>query len=776
MPFDVIDQRRIDTTGLGGGGAPDFVYASRAAAIAASPASDLILVLHQGRALLYSKADPGLAYPALTTANSQKWEPADGQISPLHWGAVGDGATDDHTALQSTFNYLVGATSDMLAAYVSGKTWTVSGRGKRYATSKPVMIGNLGDGVGLIYFAHVEDLHLKAIQGAYSWATTYGSGEVPSRVLVLAWQLNEDASDSITGIYKMSFRNVNIDCNFITGGIYIQNTTQLAFRDVGIDFLGKSCDGFQTSVGNKAQNPRGYKTVNGALLVENMNVQGYVEEAPRGAPLYPTGEDQDTMNTVAFRVMTNDARYHQIICSRVTQAMYINYCGAIQFSDMHPWSKLVYIGANTSNLMFSNCYFDYTKVEMHPATWSHRFVACHWILGGVDRGVELFATDTEEDGDGLMFVGCAFKGDNNDIDITYTDVLPGYWRGPRDRKLRLEGCTWGANATPEIVFKAGFWLTVDGSDGYTYLRRTADGYGKTQIGGSLITLGLDRTIAGVAGLYLQSSAGSVVADASVYATSGGNLVLETSKTTGEVVFGVNGFWGGTRVKPDSDMQIFGTTLVSTAATALKVGKNSTRSISAAGTINASGADYAEYHQVVERLWGKVAKGAVLGFDADGFLTDRFDDVRGRFVIKSSEPNLVGNDLWGSEEYLCETYGVESVGEKPDLRVAEPTADDLAAHEEAVVAWEIRRDAMRAAHETERVKWDRIAKSGVVPVLGIPTEAKVGDYLVPKKAADGGIEVELVAEPDLTLRQYVRSIGCVNGFFPDGRPMVEVKVT
>ena len=324
----------------------DVFFGSRTAAMAASPVADVIMVLHQERMLQYEKASSGQVYPAITTADGQKWEPAGSDVSPLHWGAIGDGSADDHAALQSMFNYLVNSVVSMEEAYNSGRTWSVTGRGKRFAVSKPIMVGNLGDGVGHLYFANVEDLHLIAIQGAYDWSTTYGSGEVPSSVLTLAFQLDEDASDSITGIYKVSFNRVNIDCNFLTGGIYIQNTTQLSFRDVGIDFLGKNCNGFQTSIGNKAQNPRGYKTINGALLVQNMNVQGYVEEAPKFAEpqLYPTGEDQDSMNTVAFMVMTNDARYNSCICSRVTKSFYVNYCGAVQFSDLHPWSKEFYIG------------------------------------------------------------------------------------------------------------------------------------------------------------------------------------------------------------------------------------------------------------------------------------------------------------------------------------------------------------------------------------------------------------------------------------------------
>lgn len=83
-----------------------------------------------------------------------------------------------------------------------------------------------------------------------------------------------------------------------------------------------------------------------------------------------------------------------------------------------------------------------------------------------------------------------------------------------------------------------------------------------------------------------------------------------------------------------------------AAAALLVTKNTTtsRSINAAGTVNASGADYAEY----ERNNGlTITKGDVVGFKADGTLTDLFSEAI-RFGVKSTDPSYVGGDVWGTE--------------------------------------------------------------------------------------------------------------------------------
>lgn len=83
-----------------------------------------------------------------------------------------------------------------------------------------------------------------------------------------------------------------------------------------------------------------------------------------------------------------------------------------------------------------------------------------------------------------------------------------------------------------------------------------------------------------------------------------------------------------------------------AGSALLVTKNTAtgRSINASGTINASGADYAEY----EHNNGlAIVKGDVVGFKPDGTLTDLFADAV-RFGIKSTNPSYVGGDVWGTE--------------------------------------------------------------------------------------------------------------------------------
>lgn len=810
----------VDGAGRSGGGEVDFLYPSRAAAEAASPSGDMIMVLHQERVLFYEKALETLAWPALVTADGYKWEPAEGRISPLHWGAAGDAVNDDHPALQAMFNYLVVSSADMLTAWLGGRQWTIDNSGKRYATTRPVMIGNLGTGIGMLYYIHAENLRLKAIQGEYSWATKYGgANEVPSHVLVIAYELNEDASDSITGVYKASFDRLDIDCSFLTGGIYIQNTTQLAFRDCTVEFQGKDTAAFQTSIGDKVSNPRNFRTVNGALMVDNLNVQGYVEETGIG---FPAGETQVTMNTIGIGCYTNDARYLSPIISRVTRSIEIDKCGAVQWTNIHPWSREVYVGQNAKNMMFSQCYIDYTRfIVWCNNNTTHSFVGCHLILGGADRGLELRTNQPGETGRCFKFVGCTFKGDSNNINIyTTTDGTPGAsWADIREREYQLTGCTFGSNIVPEAYFKAGRHFTIEGGGGHSFFRRNADGFGWTELAGNLLSLGLDRSSAGSAGLSLQWQAGVAAGGTGLLQmTSAGHLVAENQYPAGDIILSTASRPAALRVfASGGHTQIYGSSGVSSAPTALKVGRNGVRSISAAGTINAWGADYAEYHRVVEALWGRVPAGTILGFtsDADGVLTDRWADVRGRCVIKSSSPNLVGNDLWGQEDNLVRLYRIDPVGEQPEIAVIDPPhvprsrqlfrPDDDAPkqehldYESAVVesdrlyrqweadvetaraaydsemgAWQSRAEAMVTAYEAERIRWDRIAKAGFVPVNLAASQSDIGKYLVPAAAADGSITALLKSKSELSLAEYIDSIGWILAIGEDGRPLVEVK--
>jgi hypothetical protein len=241
-----------------------------------------------------------------------------------------------------------------------------------------------------------------------------------------------------------------------------------------------------------------------------------------------------------------------------------------------------------------------------------------------------------------------------------------------------------------------------------------------------------------------------------------------------------------------------------AATSVGVGRNTStgRSINAAGTINASGADYAEYMTKAD-ICGEIAKGQIVGIDADGKITDKWANAVS-FLVKSTDPSYVGGDKWGSRDALGMERPVEPVfvapayagGARPDdLPEGDASTGDrdaaLARYEADQIAYA---DAVQAARthfdtvtmpayraeltdfearlETARQKVDRIAFCGQVPVN--LQGAQPGQYVVPIQDGDG-IGGQLVDDDAITFAQYRRAVGVVQNVLADGRANIRVKV-
>lgn len=217
-----------------------------------------------------------------------------------------------------------------------------------------------------------------------------------------------------------------------------------------------------------------------------------------------------------------------------------------------------------------------------------------------------------------------------------------------------------------------------------------------------------------------------------------------------------------------------------------------RSINAAGTVNANGADYAEYMVKAEGC-GTIAAGDVCGVDRDGKLTRRWADAVS-FVVKSTAPAYVGGDSWA--DHLPKRPAdlpAEPVAPSPPTQTEGVTGDEAEAQwAEAMRAYQAAQAAYVAARtewlglrdrhasdlaawetlfEAERVKVDRIAFCGQVPV-NMTGQVAVGDYLVAAQAGDG-ITAIAVAEADISFPQYRRRLGKVWAIH-DRRPWIDVQ--
>jgi hypothetical protein len=179
-----------------------------------------------------------------------------------------------------------------------------------------------------------------------------------------------------------------------------------------------------------------------------------------------------------------------------------------------------------------------------------------------------------------------------------------------------------------------------------------------------------------------------------------------------------------------------------------------RSINASGTINASGADYAEY-EVKSDTCGLVAKGQIIGFDSDGKVTDKWANAFS-FGVKSTSPSYVGGDGWGA---------LEQIGERPEKPIQEED-DTEADYAVAVARYESDLAAFEVVLEAARKTVDRIAYSGKVPVNVFG--ASVGDYIQAQQDGDG-----IKGAPVAT--NGSRVVGRVRKILPDGRAEISVIV-
>lgn len=220
---------------------------------------------------------------------------------------------------------------------------------------------------------------------------------------------------------------------------------------------------------------------------------------------------------------------------------------------------------------------------------------------------------------------------------------------------------------------------------------------------------------------------------------------------------------------------------SATAAALKLYKDTatSRSINAAGTINASGADYAEYERKRAGC-GLIAKGQIVGRTADGLLTDRWSEAI-TYGVKTTNPNLVGGDTWGTEEAigmtmpepprLPEIVHADEPGDRESVAWAAGAAAQ--AYALAKIEYDGQMVVFEQRLEAARADVDRIAYAGRVPCN--VTGAAPGDYIVAAEGADDSIIGQAIAPAAIDFANYRRAVGRVHRILDDGRAEIAVMV-
>jgi hypothetical protein len=203
-----------------------------------------------------------------------------------------------------------------------------------------------------------------------------------------------------------------------------------------------------------------------------------------------------------------------------------------------------------------------------------------------------------------------------------------------------------------------------------------------------------------------------------------------------------------------------------AACVQRIGSNTStsRSINAGGSINAAGADYAEYMTKAGNF--NVAKGDVVGINVEGKLTNVFADAVS-FVVKSTDPSYVGGDVWGNEDALGLVQPTQPTQRQVTEEAEAETDEEFAIRQSQ---YESDKAVFDAALEAARQAVDRIAFAGQVPVN--VTGATAGQYIIPVND-NGAIKGNAVSNP--TFEQYQIAVGKVIAIESDGRAKIIVKV-
>ena len=178
--------------------------------------------------------------------------------------------------------------------------------------------------------------------------------------------------------------------------------------------------------------------------------------------------------------------------------------------------------------------------------------------------------------------------------------------------------------------------------------------------------------------------------------------------------------------------------------------STSRSINATGTVNASGADYAEWMQIADSSnKSDMQKGSVVGIDNNGKVTTKFNEAHS-FVIISTDPSFIGGDT-----HFSDVPTVEEDKTLPDKERLEKYKTDI--------------KSQKKIRDKVLEKLTVIAFSGITPVVGL-TDWNVGDYVVPINNKN---KIDILAVTNPSFEQYKVAVGKV-WMVNNGIPVIHIK--
>ncbi len=497
-------------------------YPDRATAIAATVVASVRSIRIKTPSdyiLNYAETDAADLRVALTTnGGTRYWAPADLFVSPQHYAEnTTPGTTDlidalDAMAAGIAHSVLAGvAYPDYTALYRgarSGAPRLVSLLGEPVAISRPWILGALDtdlDGVfnvgpGAIYGLKLAFGRLVALDGfdATPLATHNHPTEgvvttVPAYAMVLGTYELTDKKTEQENVFYVDGVTVDstfeIDCNFVTGGIYPTNTNRTTIDAPHIFNLGKNTMGIRTAVSDDVPtrnhignfNPMtgapfpatGAQSKNPELRISRVSISGRNRQA---GVSFPPGETDATMGTVGIGIYTADFHLDAPIVTATTSSIEFDMFRNAQFYASHTWSNNIIYGPDCENVITYGGYWDYTDIVMY--SFKHPLVGCSWGAGS--SNLRLVATTANEDADGLLITGCKFY---NSSTINYGSEGGGSWVVPLARKHVISGGYSEAGNIPQLQIGDTLRLGADNALTFShngapraYIASSSDGF------------------------------------------------------------------------------------------------------------------------------------------------------------------------------------------------------------------------------------------------------------------------------------------------------------
>lgn len=298
-------------------------------------------------------------------------------VSPYTYGALGDGVVDDYLALQNLINAikkpglnLTTSSSAKAALRVLSRVKVDLG-GNTYLISKPLDFANT---YNIIFCNGVIKAHP-------SW-----SGGSSPLLNVAAPQTADTYRDQ--HIRYVTFSDITVDGNGLANCMYLENTFNLVLNRVYMLGWPDGGKGLWTS------------SSTGTPYTKNTNLQINSCSFMQKDSAEFVGGGVTTSGT-AVSLKNADFIVNGLITAFADVGLEIDWGSNSQVSNFHSYATVcLLVGANASNVSFSNIYMDTGLVQLR--SFSHTFAAAQFIAGST---VQLIATLPNEDMGGLSLEG-----------------------------------------------------------------------------------------------------------------------------------------------------------------------------------------------------------------------------------------------------------------------------------------------------------------------------------------------------------------------------------